>query len=137
GNYQVWGNLAGALESSGESNQAKVAYQRARELADERLRVNPKNAAVQMAVAEFSAGLGEMDKARASLEQVLRLAPTDSHTLFQIAVFYEFRLHQRDDALSWLSRAIEQGQTWREVDGASSLRELRKDSRFQRLRRGE
>jgi serine/threonine-protein kinase len=137
GNYQIWGYLGGSLESIGESDQAKAAYKRARELAEERLRVNSKDAAVHMSMADYNAALDEMDKARLSLTQVLRLAPTDSHTLYRIAVFYEFRLHQRDDALLWLSRAIEHGQTWQEVDGEQTLRELRKDPRFQRMRHGQ
>jgi hypothetical protein len=40
----------------------------------------------------------------------------------------------RDKALDWLEKAIERGQTWREVDRAPALRDLREDPRFKMLR---
>jgi serine/threonine-protein kinase len=135
GSYQVWGNLAQALEDAGDGKEALTAYARARDLARERLDVNAKDAALHMAVAEFSAALGDVDAARSSLDQVLRLAPTDGHTLFQLATFYEARLGERDRALAWLARALEEGQTWREIDSAPPLRALRADPRFLGMRR--
>jgi tetratricopeptide (TPR) repeat protein len=134
GSYQAWGNLAAALQWTGQSEESAAAYRRARDLAEPMIRVNPKNVAVQMALANYNAALGQMDNAQAYLKEVLRLAPTDSHTLFQIADFYEFRLRQRDNALAWLAKAVERGQTWREIDQSPDLRDLRKDVRFQRLR---
>jgi tetratricopeptide (TPR) repeat protein/tRNA A-37 threonylcarbamoyl transferase component Bud32 len=133
-NYQVWGNLAGALESLGDSARAAAAYKRERELVQERLTVNPRDASLHMALAECNAALGETAKARASLAQVLKLAPADPQTLLDIAVFFEFRLHQREEALKWLAEAIARGQPWREVDRSPLLIALRKDPRFQQLR---
>ena len=75
-----------------------------------------------------------MDAARADLDRALTLSPTDAHTLFVIAVFYEQRLQQREAALTWLSRAIAKGQTWREIDRVPALRDLRRDPRFEKLR---
>jgi serine/threonine-protein kinase len=133
--YQVWANLAQTLEQAGDKEEAAAAFKRARELAMERLAVNSRNAALHIAVAEHSAALGEIDKAKVSLSTALALAPNDAHTLFQIGVFYESRLKVRDEALKWLSRAVERGQTWREIDRAPELRALRTDPRFQQLRR--
>ena len=134
GNYMVWGNLAGALESAGNAAEAAAAYRRARELVQERLGVNPREPALHMAFAEYNAALGDTVRARASLAEVLQLAPTDAHTLFDIAVFFESRLGQRDRALQWLEKAVENGQTWREVDRSPYLRNLRKDPRFEQIR---
>ena len=133
--YQVWGNFAQTLVQAGQKEEAEAAYRRARELVTERLDVNSRNAALQFALAEYSAALGEMDKARAAFSAALALAPDDAHTLFQIGVFYESRLNARDEALKWLTRAVERGQTWREIDRAPELRDLRTDPRFQELRR--
>ena len=135
GSYQVWGNLARALEQAGEKEGAAVAYRRARELALERLDVNPRNASLHLAVADYSSALGQTDRARVSLAETLKLAPDDAHTLFQIAAFFESRLKARDEALKWLARAVARGQTWREIDRAPELRELRADPRFDQMRR--
>jgi serine/threonine-protein kinase len=137
GNYIVWGNLAGALEGAGQASEASAAYRRARELALDRLTVNPNDPALHMAVADYHAALGDTASARASLANVIKLAPADAHTLFELAVFFEFRLRQRDDALKWLRKALEHGQTWREVDRLPTLRDLRKDPRFAQMRHGD
>jgi serine/threonine-protein kinase len=134
-NYQVWANLARTLEHAGDKEEAPTAFRRALALAMERLEVNPKDASIQLAVADHSAALGETDRARAALAATLKLAPDDAHTLFQIGVFYEKRLNDRDQALKWLARAVERGQTWREIDDAPELRALRNDPRFEQLRR--
>jgi len=136
GNYQVWGNLANALFWAGDKERAATAYKRAKELAGEQLRIDPRNASIQMALANYNAALGDNDKAFDYFSTVLKLAPNDAHTLFQIAAFYEFRMGKRDQALAWLAKAIERGQTWREINSSPTLRELRKDPNFQKLRTG-
>jgi serine/threonine-protein kinase len=132
--YQVWANLASALSLSGAADEAKAAYRKARDLVRERADVNPRDASLRVALADSEAALGDMDAARADLDRALTLSPTDAHTLFVIAVFYEQRLQQREAALTWLSRAIARGQTWREIDHLPTLRDLRKDPRFKKLR---
>ena len=112
-----------------------MAFRRARELALERLEVNSRDAALHMGVAEFSAALGEMDRARLAFSDALALSPEDAHTLYQIGVFYEVRLKRRDEALEWLAKAVARGQTWREIDRTPELRELRADPRFETFRR--
>ena len=134
-NYQVWGNLAQTLEQLGEHDEAIAAFRQARRLTLERLEVNQRDAALQVAVAHFSASLGYADEAKLQLAEALRLAPDDPHILFRIAVFYEDKLKARDEALMWLTKAVERGQTWREIDRAPELRYLRADPRFQQLRR--
>jgi tetratricopeptide (TPR) repeat protein len=134
GNYQVWNNLASALSLAGAEQDAKTAYTHARDLLRERIRINPRDAYMLIVLANCEAALGDMDAARSLLDKTLKLAPTEAHTLFRIGVFYEERLHERDAALSWLSRAIARGQTWREIDRLPALRDLRRDPRFEKLR---
>ena len=134
GSYQVWNNLADSLEQTGRRDEAIAAYRQTRLLAMQRLAVNPKDADVRLAVADASAALGEIDKAREALSDALRLAPTEAHTLFLIGVFYEARLNERDEALKWLDKAVGRGQMWGEIDRLPALRRLRQDPRFERLR---
>jgi eukaryotic-like serine/threonine-protein kinase len=137
GDYKVWNNLAGALESAGEMGDALAAYRRAKLLAEQELRVNPRNVDVHMVLAPCYWVLDEKIKSKKSLEQVLQAQPDSPHILFRLAVFHELRLGQRDEALKWLTKAIERGQTWGEVDRTPLLRDLRMDPRFQQIRRGD
>jgi tetratricopeptide (TPR) repeat protein len=124
------------LESLGDSAQAAAAYKRERELARELLKINPRDPALLLVVAQSTAALGDLVRARALLASLIKMAPTDPQILFDIAVIYEFRLHDRDQSLKWLAKAIENGQPWRTIDRSPYLRELRQDVRFQQLRRG-
>jgi tetratricopeptide (TPR) repeat protein len=135
GNYLVWGNLAQTLEHIGERADATAAFRQARTLALEQLNVNPRNASVHLEIADYNAALGDADAAKRELGEALKLAPDDAQTLFRIAVIYEYRLKARDEALNWLARAVERGQTWGEIDRAPDLRQLRTDPRFEQLRR--
>ncbi len=134
GSYQVWGNLAAALDRTGPAADAKAAHQQARLLVQERISVNPRDAGLHVALAEQLAALGAQADARASLARAIALKPADAHTLLRIATFFEERLHQRTEALSWLEQALARGQTWREIDNEPLLRELRQDPRFVALK---
>jgi hypothetical protein len=61
--------------------------------------------------------------------------PTEPQVLLRIAIFHEQRLHERDAALTWLAKAVANGQTWREIDRSPTLRKLRDDPRFAKFRR--
>ena len=135
GSYQVWSNLAGALEAAGRRTEAAEAHRRALALAEERLRVNPRDVTLHMAVADAHAALGDRERSQAALDQVLRASPEDAHTRFALAVYYESRRGNRAEALEWLAKSLASGQTWREVDRLPALRQLRADPRFQELRR--
>jgi tetratricopeptide (TPR) repeat protein len=134
GSYQVWGNLADALRWANEPAESQSAFLRAKELAVERARINPADASVQLAIAAYSFELGQTADGQLYLQRTLALKPADPHSLFQLAVLYEHWLMNRDQALDWLEKAIERGQTWREVDHAPALRNLREDPRFRMLR---
>jgi hypothetical protein len=87
-----------------------------------------------VALADYHAELGDKAAALALVGEVVALDPTDPLTLFRLAVFSEYRLARRDDALKWLSRAIERGQTWRQIDRSPQFAALRDDERFRQLR---
>jgi serine/threonine-protein kinase len=134
GNYQIWGNLADALWWANQPAESLRDYARARTLVDEQAKVNPADAALQLLLAEYSFALAQNADGMRALERALALKPTDPHTLFLLCVIYEYRLMMREQALEWLEKAVDRGQTWREIDHAPALRELRKDPRFKTLR---
>jgi tetratricopeptide (TPR) repeat protein len=137
GSYQVWGNLGSVLELTGDRTGSAAAYREAKTRVVDRLRVNARDPSLHLALANYEAALGDTAQARSSLQDALQLKPSDAHALFQIAAIYEQRFGERDEALKWLARSIEQGQTWREIDRAPELAALRQDPRFQVLRRGQ
>ena len=134
GNYQVWQNLAASLEWAGEVQEATTSYRRARDLVMEQLTVNSRDPNLHVLLAREQAYLGDKVKAKASLDEAIKLAPTNGRTLFDIACLFEFRFNQREEALKWLAKAVEHGQTWPEIDRVPDLRDLRRDPGFERIR---
>ncbi len=111
-----------------------MPYKHAKQLAEENLRINPRDADLQISIATYTAELGDKKKAVSLIQEALKLKPDAPHTLFRLAVFYEFQLGDNDAALNWLTKAVNRGQTWREIDHSPSLTKLRQDPRFQQLR---
>jgi tetratricopeptide (TPR) repeat protein len=132
--YVVWGNLASALYWAGQRSEAQVAYRKAAELADARLKVNPREPNVLMSLAEYTAALSQRGQARTLMDTALSLAPKDARLMFQAGVLYEQRFDDRDKALEWLERALEAGYQWKEVERSPALTALRQDARVERLR---
>jgi len=132
--YVVWGNLGSSLYWAGQGADARVAYTRAAELAEQELAVNPRDAGVTMSLADYSAELGHLDRARILLERALSLAPGDSLLMVQAAVIYEHHLHERTKAFEWLGRALDTGYQWKDVERSPALASLRQDPRLEKLR---
>jgi serine/threonine-protein kinase len=133
---QVWANLASSLHWAQKPHEATEAYQHAKKLAEERLRVNPRNPNIQIAVAIYTAELGDKSEALSIVRQALALMPDEPHTLYRLAVLYEMDFGNREEALKWLKKAVDRGQTWQEIDHSPALAELRQDPRFKQLRNG-
>jgi tetratricopeptide (TPR) repeat protein len=134
--YVVWGNLGTARSHINDSAGARAAFLRAIELAEAKHKLNPRDAKVVVDLAEYYAHSGEKNKSGPLLEQALALAPDSATVLFRAAIVYEAELGSRDEALKWLKKAAEKGYSWKEIDTASSLRNLRSDPRFKQLQQG-
>ena len=68
------------------------------------------------------------------LQRVLDETPEKRSLLRLIAATYE-RLADRENALLWLGKALDQGATPEEIDQSLWLHDLRADPRYQELRR--
>lgn len=133
--YIVWGNLASALYWAGERTEAQTAYRKAAELADARMKVNSREPNVVMSLAQYTAALSQLERARMLMETALSLAPKDGRLMFQASELYELRFNDRDKALEWLERAIGAGYEWKDVERSPALAALRRDARVEPLRR--
>ena len=88
--YQSWGNLADAYRwVPGADAQAKAAYRRAIELAEQALTVNPNATRVRSSLAVYWAKLSEPEKASAELSQLPASAKSDVNIRFKIAIVHE------------------------------------------------
>lgn len=137
GNYRVWANLADALDAAGRTREGGEAHAKTLELAEDGLRVNPRDVSLQLVVAQAAAAVGNRVRAQTALEDALKASPSDAAQQFSVAVFYERWQNDRARALEWLAKAVANGQTWRQVERLPWLRALRDDPRFQELRRNQ
>ena len=133
--FDVWGNYAHTLDLLGRRQDAQKAFREARRLVVEALRVNPNDASLYVDLADYHAALGDVKEAQRELSNALKRDPDGAATFFRIAVFYEYRLKARDEAFTWLTKAVEGGYLWHEIDRAPELRGLRTDKRFPELRK--
>jgi len=127
-----WHNLAAAYQWSGEPQKARAAFQRTAELAEEQRRVNPRDPALLIRLADAYSNLGQAQRALGLLGQGLALAPDDVSDMFQASVVYE-QLRDRKLALQWIVKAIKGGFSRDLIEKEPTLTQLRLDPRFQSL----
>jgi serine/threonine-protein kinase len=130
--YQIWGNLASARYWAGEHKKAQDTYRRAIQMAQAKRDVNPRDSEVLCDLATYHAMLGEQTRARALLERVKALATDKVDVMFSAGIVYE-QLGEREQALEWIGKALENGYSPGLAHRSPTLQELRKDVRFERL----
>jgi TolB-like protein/Tfp pilus assembly protein PilF len=107
--YSLWGNLGDALiQSHDKQDQAQVAYQQARKLAEQALKINPKQGLVLAALAHYCARLNDVDCATESISQALQLSDSAPYTHY-LAALVELHFNNSDQAAEHKERAIELG----------------------------
>jgi len=133
--YIACGNLARAYYwAPNRRSQAVEFYQRAIRLADERLKVNPRDGDPHILIANYYAMLDDKPKALQHLRQALALRPNDPEFLLIAAIVHN-RFGERIEAISWAKKAVERGYSAAEIRSAPELDNLRGQSDFQQLLR--
>ncbi|MGH9804848.1 MAG: tetratricopeptide repeat protein, partial [Candidatus Acidiferrales bacterium] len=133
--YLYWGNLADAYYfAPGERPKAEAAYRRALALAEEELRVNPRDPGALASLAHYRAKTGQAGPALEAAERALALAPDDMNVVFYAALVYE-ALGRSQRALELLRRAKEQGYSPLEIENHPELQALRQRPEFQEMDR--
>jgi tetratricopeptide (TPR) repeat protein len=135
--YLLWYNLGEAyFWDSGDQAQASGAYRKAISLAQERLRVNPKDLGALGIVAVCHAMLGEKSSAMGYLRQGLHSGPSDPVVLFNAALVYN-QFGGVSLTLKGLARALAAGYSPTIVRDTPNFDPLRSDPRFQELIRAK
>lgn len=133
-NYQTWGNLGDAYYYGGETSAAATAYKKAIPMAEQQLRVNPRDAGVLGDLASYYSMLGERKQALSYLDRSLEAGRGDKELLFNAAVVYN-QLHETGSALEWLGKALAAGYSRAVVATAGPLDNLHENPRYQALMR--
>jgi tetratricopeptide (TPR) repeat protein len=131
---QWWHNLAAAYQWANEPEKARAAFQRTAELAEEQRRVDPRDPALLILLADAYSNLDQAQRARELLVKALALTPNALDDMFQASVVYE-QLGDRQLALQWIAKAVKAGFSRDVIEKAPTLAGLRLDPRFQSLSR--
>jgi serine/threonine protein kinase/tetratricopeptide (TPR) repeat protein len=129
---RIWRNLGASYYWSDEKAKAREAYLRAASLFEEQLKVNPKDQTAQIALADCYSMTDQKAKAQALLTSVLSGAEIGAEDSYRVASVYE-QLGDRDRALHWLDKSLQQGYSITEVQNDPTLMELRNDPRYKKL----
>ena len=108
--YSVWSFLSSAYKQSSPPKMEEFmhATRKAKEMAEKQLEVNPRNPAVLADLASFELGLGDSESAERTLKRASDMQPVDVNLQVRIGMLYE-NIGNRDDALNWIEKAIENG----------------------------
>lgn len=133
-NYLTWANLANAYYwIPGRRDDSFPAYRRAIELAEERLKLNPRNPRVLGSLASYYVMVDEDEKALTYVNRALGISADNPFVLYFAGYVYE-QLGQRERALELIGRAMDLGYPLKEIERDPWLTDLRADERFEQLR---
>ncbi len=130
--YQTWGNLADAYYYGDNKSAAADSYRRAISMAEQRLKVNPRDNDVLSDLARYWAMFGNRTKALDYLDRSLAGKEKDTELLFAAALVYN-QFHETGTALEWLGKALAAGYPKSVVSKAPDLDNLHDNARYQAL----
>jgi tetratricopeptide (TPR) repeat protein len=134
--YKIRAHLAESQYWSIDQRDASIRnFRKAAEMAEEELKTDSLNTVILSDLASYYERLGDQDRARGLLDEVISLDPQDVDVIIHIAETYEM-LSERDTALDWIARAFEMGAPPSRVNRYPGLSQLRVDSRYKGLLEG-
>jgi serine/threonine-protein kinase len=131
-NYQTWGNLGDSYYYKGDTVSAMESYRKAITLAEEQLKVNPRDPGVLGDLASYHSMLGHREQALDYLDRSLQLGHGDKELLFNAAVVYN-QLHETGTAVEWLGKALAAGYSRSVVATSAAFGNLHDNPRYQAL----
>ena len=131
GDYSAWGALADSYYYGGHRSDAEEPYKKAISLAEQRLKVNPRDSDVLGDVASYYSMIGDRKRALDYLDRAL-LGKHEKELLFTAALVYN-HLHESGTALEWLSKALAAGFSKADVSKVPDLDDLHDNPRYQAL----
>ena len=128
--FLVLGNLASAYDRiPGDHDKAREYYLKAISLAEDESRKQPDDATLLAQLGSYYATIDMADKSLPLLRQAAALAPENPQVLYRAAEGYEL-LHQRDQALYWIGKALEKKYSLEALKRNPEMAALIADRRF-------
>jgi len=130
--YLTWSNLADAYRwVPGADAKATAAYDKAIELAETELRLNPSDAAARARMAECLAKRGNYSRATSEISRALAADPSDVRVMYREAVIANVR-GDTPSAVRWLSKAVAGGYRRSEIERDPEFALLRQADVYKR-----
>jgi tetratricopeptide (TPR) repeat protein/TolB-like protein len=130
--YQTWGNLGDFYYYGNNRSAAMEAYKKAISMAEQRLKVNPRDTDVLNDLAGYWAMLGDRSRALDYLDRSLAGHEKNKDLLFRAALVYN-QLRETGPALEWLSKALAAGYSKSVISKTPDLDNLHDNPRYQAL----
>jgi eukaryotic-like serine/threonine-protein kinase len=130
--YVAWGNLGAAQYYGRARRESAPAYQKALELANAELKVNPYDSDVLSDVAQYYSMLEDRDHALLYLRQALHYGHSEKELLFTAAQVYN-QLGETGLALEWLTKTVQAGYSTSKIRDFPSFQNLVDNPRYQQL----
>jgi tetratricopeptide (TPR) repeat protein len=130
--YQTWGNLGDSQYYGGDTALAMDSYRKAVSMAEQQLKVNPRDPGILGDLASYYAMLDDRKQALAYLDESLQLGHGDKELLLNAAVVYN-QLRETGPALEWLSKALAAGYSRSVVATGAPFDNLHDNPRYRAL----
>ena len=131
--YLWWANLAVSQERvPGGKLKALVTYRKAIELAEARALQTPNAPNILSDLASYQAAVGDKDRAILEIRKAIAIGPDSPDVARRAAETYEI-LHLRDEALLWITKALELGYSLKDLQTNEDLAGLRSDPRYTKI----
>jgi len=127
--YRVWSNLVLAYEWLTDKDRAEAARRRMLALLEQQVKLKPRDAEAQAALAGLNAHYGQTSQAESRIQTALALAPEDPNVLVEVATAHEL-LGKRAQAIVEMQRAIQKGFALEQVKTDPEVAALISDPRF-------
>ena len=135
-NFQTWAGRAAAYRALGSKNLSQEYYLEAIQLAEANAKVNLHDGETRAQLAGYYVDVGRKEDAHSMIAQALALGPKDGAILGRVAVVAE-QLGEREKALKYLKRAIQNGFVPTDIDYSPEMKSLRQDPRYKQIPKGE
>lgn len=131
--YEIWGHLADAyFWATGKRDLALSRYQKAIVMAQDALKINPKDSNAHMLIAHYYSAIGQKDEALAQLRAALADQQQNAE-VFYYAALVSNELHDSKEAVRWLRTALAHGYSAAEIKRDVEFDNLRGDAEVQKL----
>ncbi len=133
-NYLIWGNLASAYyQIPGYKDKSGFYFNRAIDIAEKNLKLNPQNASTLSSLASYYSMLGDKVKSIQYLNNAFKLSPDDVDIIDKGIVVNEI-LGRRSEALKLTQEILEKGFPISKLEKSPDLKNMIKDKRFEVLK---